>query len=179
MKLNNKYYILRHAQAISNIKDIISCWPEKFDNPLSLKGQKEVKASAKKLKDKSIDLIFASDVLRTKQTAEIVEKEIKIKPKYDKRLREFNVGILNTMTIEEFRKYFPRETRFKKKPKKGETYNGIDERMYSFLKEIDKKYKNKNILVVSHQLPLLFFEAKIKGFPKEKRLETGELRILN
>ena len=58
MKLNNKYYILRHGEAVSNVKDVISCWPEKFYNPLTPKGVAKIKKVAKELKNKKIDLIF-------------------------------------------------------------------------------------------------------------------------
>ena len=62
---------------MSNVKDVHSCWPEKFYSPLTDKGRKEAEAAAKRLKKKNIDLIFSSDILRTKQTAGIVAKEVK------------------------------------------------------------------------------------------------------
>ena len=95
MRLRNKYYIMRHGQAISNVKALCSCWPEKFKNPLTKLGKELIKGSAKKLLNEKINLIFASPLLRTEQTAEIVGKLIKIKPKYDKRLREMGFGIFN------------------------------------------------------------------------------------
>ena len=64
MKLNNKYYIMRHGQAISNAKAVCSCWPEKFHNPLTILGEEEVREAAEKLKKKldlegqTIDLIY-------------------------------------------------------------------------------------------------------------------------
>ena len=88
IKLKNKYYIMRHGQAISNVRDVCSCWPEKFYNPLTKLGIKMVKESAEKLKNKNINYIFCSPLLRTRNTAEIVGKSLKIKPKIDRRLRE-------------------------------------------------------------------------------------------
>jgi broad specificity phosphatase PhoE len=189
-KYNNKYFILRHGEARSNKKKIISCWPEKFYNPLTLKGKKEVKKAAGKLKAKKIDLIFASDLLRTKQTAEVAGKELKLKPIYDKRLREYNVGLFNGKTIEEFREFLPTGMkRFKDKPPKGETYFDIQKRIFDFFREIDKKYSQKNILIISHQVPLSLLEANIKKISRreifnrylgreEKRIKTGEVREL-
>jgi len=189
-KYNNKYYILRHGEALSNKKEICSCWPEKFRNPLTLKGKQEVKKSAEKLKIEKIDLIFASDLLRTRQTAEIVGKELKIKPKFDKRLREYNVGIFNKKTIKDFRRFLPIGIkRFKIKPPKGENYNDIKKRISDFFREVDKKYSQKNILIISHQVPLTLLEGSVKGFsPQEfvkkypiesgKKIKTGELRKL-
>lgn len=188
MKYNNSYYILRHGQSVSNVKNIHSCWPEKFYFPLTLKGRKEVKKAAQKLKSKKIDLIFSSDILRTKQTAGIISKELNLKIEYDKRLREVNVGIFNGKTVEEFRKYFPKKDindRFDKKPKSGETYTDVRNRIDDFLKNTDKKYKGRNILIISHQLPLILIESIAKDisnsqvfkvFTETKRIKTGEFR---
>ena len=52
MKLNNKYYILRHGEALSNVKQVCSSWPEKFKNPLTKHGQEMVMAAAEMLKEK-------------------------------------------------------------------------------------------------------------------------------
>ena len=82
MKLKNKYYIMRHGQALSNVRALCSSWPEKFHNPLTKIGREAVKASAEKLKKsgRCVDLIFASPLLRAKQTALIVGKIFKVKP---------------------------------------------------------------------------------------------------
>jgi broad specificity phosphatase PhoE len=190
MKINNTYYILRHGESVSNVKDVHSCWPEKFFSPLTQKGRKEAKKAVEKLKNKNINLIFSSDILRTKQTAEIIGKGVKIKPKYDKRLREVGIGIFNGKSLSEFRKLFPIKDiteRFRKKPKGGETYSEVKKRMVGFLKDIDKKYKSKNILIISHQMSLTLLEAGAKGiknsevfkkFSKKKMINTGELRLL-
>jgi broad specificity phosphatase PhoE len=189
MKLNNKYYIMRHGQAISNVKDIVSSWPEKFKNPLTQKGREMIKKSADKLKDMGIDLIFNSPLLRTKQSAEIVGKTLKIKPKIDKRLREVDFGIFSGGSAEKMWKYFKgEEERIQKGPPEGETYQEILSRMTDFLKETDKKHKGKNILIVSHEGPLFLLQGKIMGlsiketlkeFPLDKRIHKAEVRELN
>ena len=43
---------MRHGQALSNVKALCSCWPEKFKNPLTILGQELVRESAEKLKIK-------------------------------------------------------------------------------------------------------------------------------
>jgi len=195
MKLRNKYYIMRHAQALSNVRAICSNWPEKFKNPLTILGREIVRESAEKLKNKldaegqDIDLIFASDLLRTKQTAEIAGKILEAKPKFDKRLREINFGIFNARSLESMWKHFKsEEERIKQRPPKGETYSEILKRIMSFLKDTDKKYKERNILIVSHDGPLTLLQAKVMGlsleetikeFPLGKRIHKGEIRELN
>ena len=189
MKFRNKYYIMRHGQAISNIRDVVSCWPEKFKNPLTKTGIAAIKESAKKLDDKNINLIFASPLLRTKQTAEIVGKRLKIKVKLDKRLREIDFGVFNSKPVDDVWNFFNGEKeRIKKNMPKGEKYPEILKRMYDFIKSTDKKYKGKNILVVSHEGTLFLLEGKLKGFslektieeyPFEKRIHKGEIREIN
>ena len=189
MILNNKYYILRHGEAISNVKEIVSSWPEKFNNHLTKKGREMIKESTLKLKDKNISLIFVSPLLRATQTAEIVGKVLKIKPKIDKRLREIDFGIFNSKSIFDFHVQFKKEEeRIKYSVPKGETYTHLLKRVFGFLKDTDKKHKNKNILIISHECPLFFLEGKVMGFslketiknsPLEKRIHKGEVRMLN
>ncbi|MBI2049958.1 MAG: histidine phosphatase family protein [Candidatus Staskawiczbacteria bacterium] len=189
MELNNKYYIMRHGEAISNVKRIVSSWPEKFNNPLTQKGRQMVKEAILKLKDKNINLIFTSPLLRTRQTAEIAGKVLKVKPKIDKRLREIGFGVFNSKSIFDFHGQFKKEEeRISHSAPRGETYRHLLERMFSFLKDIDKKYKGKNILIISHECPLFILEGKVKGFslkeiiknnPFKNRIHKSEVRFLN
>lgn len=178
---------MRHGQAISNVKDIVSCWPEKFKNPITKLGKKMAKESAEKLKGKGIDLIFASPLLRTKMTSEIVGRVLNIKPKFDMRLREQSAGVFNGRPFAELQEFFGEKglRRFKILPPKGETYIDIKKRMGGFLKAIDKKHKNKTILIVSHELPLIFLDCAVKGvankdfYLKREKINTAEARKLN
>jgi len=197
MKPNNQYFILRHGESTRNVEKRASCWPEKIKSPLTEKGIKQIKKAAKELKKKKIDLIFSSDLLRTKQTAEIVSKEIRVKIKLDKRLREVNVGILNNKPIDEIGRFWDKERklspaehykkRFKIAPDNGENYIQLEKRMFDFFKEMEKKYEGKNILIVSHQRPLTLLEKAVNNYSLEKfiktvvekkEIETGELRKL-
>jgi len=195
MKLRNKYFILRHGEALSNVKEVVSCWPEKMKNPLTKKGKEMIKVSAEKLKNtcaeqgRSIDLIFASPLLRTKMTAEIVAKKLKLKVKLDKRLREMGFGVLDLSSVDKLWEYFKsEEVRIRKKALRGETYPEILNRVISFLKDTDKKYKGKTILIVSHEGPLFLLQGKLEGlsiketikkYPFGKRIQKGEIRELN
>jgi broad specificity phosphatase PhoE len=192
MKLNNKYYILRHGEAKSNIGRVVSCWPEKFENHLTEAGVEKIKNVAEELKNKNIELIFTSPLLRAEETAGIVAKNFSIKPKKDKRLRELGFGKLNGKSEEEFTKYFKNvEERLKRRSPNGENFADVLKRVWVFFKEINKKYKGKNILIVSHQVPLLLLLGKLNGhsimdslgaishIPGEKRITRGELIEVN
>ncbi len=189
MKLHNHYYILRHGEALSNVNQVCSSWPETFENPLTEHGKEMATAAAKTLQDKNIDLIFASDVLRAKQTAEIVGKALGIQPTFDKRLREIGFGVLNGHPITDLDINFSDETRrINHCMPEGETYMQVLKRAYDFLKETDKKYQGKNILIVSHEGPLWMLEAKVQGMslkkalqaiPRDQRIHKGQVKELN
>lgn len=195
--MKNQYFILRHGQSIKNKKRISAGWPEKFYSPLTKKGEREIKEVAKKLKKKKIDFIFSSDLLRTKQTAVIVGKELDLDPKLDKRLREVNYGIFNGKTIEETSRFWDKEKklgplkyyskRFKISLPEGENYFEIEKRISGFIKEIEKKYQGKNILIVGHQRPFTLLEKAMYGYDlkkfvkiiiEKKEIKTGEMRKL-
>lgn len=182
----NRYLLLRHGESEMNLKEIlISVQPEKISCPLTEKGKEQILEAAKKLKEEKIDLIFSSDLLRAKQTAEIVGNELGIKPIFDKRLRDIKAGIFEGEKIEKFQLFWKNyQEKFEKRPKGGENYNDVKIRIYNFLKEIDKKYEGKTILLVGHQRPFAMLEGAVKGFSireflkkiEPKTMKKGELR---
>jgi isoleucyl-tRNA synthetase len=175
----NVYYIFRHGHSLRQERKIASCWPEKKPLSLTKKGKEEVKKATSKLKKEQIDLIFSSDLKRAKQTAEILAKELKAKVIFDKRLREYNVGIFNGKDPSLSWQYIEKkkDPLFVKIPK-GESLADIRKRMYSFLKDTEKKFKGKKILIVSHELPLTILEGTLRGLSLNETLENRKSRKL-
>ena len=187
MNLRNIYFILRHGESEANRQGIVSTWPEEANNPLTEKGRRQIKKIIPKLKKKKIDLIFSSDLLRARQTAEMIAQELGLKVKLEKRLREINVGAFNGKSANEWYNFFSRPMeRFSKRPLGGENLRDVKKRVVDFIKEIDKEYKNKKILIVSHKDSLLSLTGAIKEFSDREilinydklALETGEVRKL-
>ncbi|MEK7503705.1 MAG: class I tRNA ligase family protein [Patescibacteria group bacterium] len=185
---NNKYFIMRHGEAPMNTKNLASCWPEKVHNPLTKKGEAEVLKTARLLKNKNIDFIISSDVLRTKQTAEIVVQETGAKIIFEERIRELNVGIFNGGNPKLIWEHLDQEKNpIEAQIPEGESLLDVQKRMAGFLEATDKEYQNKNILIVSHELPISILEGSLKGIAlenilagrkenKEARIKTGEWR---
>jgi broad specificity phosphatase PhoE len=190
MKLNNKYYLLRHGQTIHQLKkpDFIYPRPDSSKIRLTKKGKEQIKKSVSRLKGTKVDFIYSSDFYRTKQTAEIAASILGAKLLFDKRLRDLNLGIYHGKRKEEFYRDFPKNSkkRFAKVPPEGESWALCQKRMLDFFKEINKKHKGKTILIVSHGDPLWLLEGGVKGFSqaeilkyKEKNyMDFGELKKL-
>jgi isoleucyl-tRNA synthetase len=192
---DSRYFILRHGESLKNKRGIASSWPEGTPLPLTEKGRRQIKAAAKKLAGKKINLIFSSDILRAKQTAEIIGKELGLPVKLDKRLREIGMGLLNGKPLREVGRFWDQDKelspveyykkRFEVAPKCGENYLIVEKRIMSFMKDTEKKYPGKNILIVSHERPITLLEKMIYGYDMEefagvitgkKEIKTGEIR---
>lgn len=178
MKLNNEYYLLRHGYTNYQVKRPEFTYPRR-DSPkvrLTKTGQAQIKKAARKLRKAGVDLIYASDFHRTKQTAKIAAGALGAKLFFDKRLRDLNVGIYHGRKKEEFHRDFPRgsKNRFLKAPQEGESWISCQKRMLSLLKEVDRKHKGKVILIVSHGDPLWLLEGGVKGFSETEMLKYKE-----
>ena len=171
----NQYYILRHGQTVYQTKKRkwIYPWPEQEPVLLTKEGEHQIKKAAKELKTKKIDLIYASDMARTCQTAEIVAKELGVKIIFDKRLRDINLGIYHGRSKkDEFYRDFPKTVEnMYKAPPKGESWGQVRKRMLDCLTDIDKKHKNKTILIVSHGDPLWLLRGITTGMDDKKLLD--------
>jgi isoleucyl-tRNA synthetase len=148
---SNLFYFGRHGQAESNILGIHSNFPEVSPRDLTELGVIQAKQMAERIKEQGgVDMIYASDILRTKHTAEIVGKMLNVPVIYDERLREYNLGVFNGKKLEDFHAAFPLQDRWSKAPEGGETYDQLQQRVLSFVNDINGQVKNKRILVVTH-----------------------------
>lgn len=175
--MNNAYYILRHGQTIyqAEQRGIVYPWPEISPILLTKEGEKEVKKTTEELKKKKIDLIYSSDASRTRQTAEIVNRKLGVEIILEPRLRDIDLGIYKGRSVEEYWQSFSsQKERLFKRPPRGESWDDVRKRMVGFLEEIDKKHKDKRILIVSHKGPLWFLEVTVKGLDDEKLFEMKQ-----
>ncbi|MBI2113068.1 MAG: class I tRNA ligase family protein, partial [Candidatus Wildermuthbacteria bacterium] len=193
---SNSYYILRHGHSERQNTDMMASWPEKNPHPLTKQGERQIAKIAKALKKKQIDAVYSSDLLRTKQTAEIIGKELGVAVVFDERLREWDMGVLNGKHVSELGKAWAKPgekgkehymRRFTDPMPQGESWQDVQRRVYAFLKNIDKKHVAKNVLIVSHETPCTMLEGIVQGFTREEIVEyrqakrfirPGELRQL-
>jgi len=175
-KSGNTYFVMRHGQTDHNVKGLWNYGNQDGD-PLTLVGQTQVKASAQALKGNGIDMVIASPFLRTLETARIVATELGLSEKdivTDIRLGEWHVG--KEFDGKPLDDYFTirnaSEHRYLFKTAEGESYVDILKRAAEFMYEIEKKYKDKNILIVSHGAVVRAIDLHAKGVSYDKLFET-------
>ncbi len=174
----NRYFALRHGQADSNVFDISDSRPEPFHISLTRQGRAQIEKIIPQLKRQKIDMIFASPLRRTRETAETIGKKLNIPVHTDQRLEEYNVGIWNGKPVEDFMRAMKGQDRFAEAPEGGETLGEVRKRVMNFLLEIDAKHKGKKILIVSHGDPLWILEGAALGLSNKKINELGEKKYL-
>jgi len=178
-KSSNKYFVMRHGEAEQNIANIVDAkLDDGYAPQLSEKGKKEIEMNVEKIKGEEIDLIFTSPFERTRATAEEVVGIIgldKSKIIVEERIQEINVGTFNGKKSEEYHAYFNGyEEKFTKKPPEGENLTELKGRLMNFLEEIDSKYKNKKILIVSHECPIWILFAGANGLNQKETIAWKE-----
>jgi len=182
-KPRNNYFVMRHGQAESNVADTLST---RVDNPhgLTENGRKQVSETLEQIKKFKIDYIYASPFLRTKQTAEIIQKTLGLPASalaFDIRLGELQVGELEGKTSAEFHAFFKGGDdveRFVKAPKGGETFRQVKKRVGEFLYEKESQKKGKNILIVTHEAAALLLFSAAAGWSEHLTIKKwGEKRL--
>lgn len=172
---HNNYFLMRHGEAENNLSDTIDCKLGR-EFHLTEKGREQVQTAGEELKKKNIDLIISSPFTRTKETAELVAEIVGLSKEsvvFDLRLGEYNVGDADGGNWLEYdKKFSSKREKLLKSQTNGESCLAVKRRMGEVLYELNKKYAGKNILIVSHSLPLFFMSMSNDG------LNNREIEVL-
>jgi len=146
-------YLLRHGEIAGNKG------PKKYigqtDRPLSPVGRYQAQWWSQKLSDVSFEAIYASELKRSKETAEIlaVGREIPVQLKAG--LREIDLGQWEGKTFPSVRRRFPSEFEARGldfggyRPPEGESFRDLQERVLPIFHEIVRTARG-NVLIVAH-----------------------------
>ncbi len=153
-KSNNTYYVMRHGESNSNIKSILDSSGDPT-NHLTENGKEQVRNQFEKLKELKIDLIVTSPVLRAKETSSIVSEILGgVEVIEDVRLKEFDLGIYDKKSVKEFHTKGTRSlAHLDVRVEGGETHREVKSRVTLSLLDVETKYKNKNVLFITHGAP--------------------------
>jgi broad specificity phosphatase PhoE len=101
-----KLLLIRHGQSVANTEGRLQ---GQFDSPLTELGRDQARALARRLarEDWSLSAIYASDLSRAAETAEILAATLSVPLAFDKRLREYDVGVLTGMIWAEIESLHP------------------------------------------------------------------------
>ena len=124
------------------------------DRPLNDYGRRQAQALADRLAGKSIDAVYASDLSRARETAEILGAKLGLPVVVDPDLREKNWGNWEGLTSDE-RLHVEFE---------GETSEAHRDRTLSAVQRIVERHPEGRIVVVTHGGSLRRIQAAVSGF---------------
>lgn len=146
-------YLVRHGEATDDIEDRYGGWS---DDPLTERGRATARQLAKKIAKLSPKptKIYTSSFKRAFKTAQIIGKELALKPIPMESLRERNrYGILTSLTKTEAQAKYPRMVQQVKEYtytiEGAETYEHYRDRVLKAINKIFRESK-ESILIVCH-----------------------------
>lgn len=173
-------YLVRHGETDWNVKGLLQGHQ---DTLLNKTGKKQAVETRKILNKIKFAKVFSSDLLRAKETAEIIVLKKKIAVETTKALRERYFGRFEGIHWQKNKEYqkliskfykLSEEERYKGKPYEDtESNEELVGRFIPFLREVAVAYPGKNILVVGHGGVMRAFLTHLGYF---KTLPPGSIK---
>ena len=177
-----KIFIMRHGTTVWNEKAITQ---GRTNNRLSKFGKQQTELAATKFKDVNFDAIFCSPLMRTVQTANIMNQFNNAKIFKDDRLIEIDQGIFTGKS----KFNLSEKEKFQKSNRDSscgmESYESVCLRAKDFLTDLQNKNFN-NVLIITHNVTASLMEAILNNinidYSNEQILRTfknAEIKIFN
>ncbi len=156
------------------------------DRPLTANGEAQARALAAELRDERLDAVYASDLVRARETARAVAAEHGLEVEELPELREKHFGTWEGLLDTEIRERFPDASTGPWGD--SETSEEVSERILAALHEIARRHPEGRVLVVSHGGPLRavlrHLEARADGHVPNCHVlrvsaQNGSLRALD
>jgi len=169
-----KIFIVRHGQTDFNAEG-----RNQFPTtPLNSNGMAQAQTAADKIAKLKIEHFYASDFMRARQTAEIINKKLNLPIIFDKRLREKHNGDVAGKVQKEIPDIM---NDYYKNPHKynAESFEDVFVRVKNFFDELKKSGKNNVLLVThSHTMNTMLYYFTGKQWNYEKFL-NGMVHVKN
>jgi len=163
-------YLIRHGR-----QNIELC---NLDVELTQEGRIQAELLRDRLKSYNIDALYSSDLIRAKQTAEILNEALKLPHQIREGIREISFGLLEGKSDEYINEHF---VEFKKEQKNliedipfpgGENGNDVYVRAMPVIQEVIQSGK-KNIAIVMHGGTIRVLLAALFGKDQANRFLFG------
>lgn len=157
------------------------------DIPLSPRGKAQAERLGERLAGEKVNVIYASDLLRAQETAQVLSRGWGLTPRLRPQLRENHFGLWQGLTHDEIRQRYPEELRQREKdplgfaPPQGENLASLAARVDRARQEMVQEAGP--VLLVSHAGPLKVLLCLFLGLPLpfywRLRLDHASLSILD
>lgn len=166
---------VQHTQSVHHTNGMVGSWTDWELSELGIKQANLIGERLKKELSGQSFVMYSSDLLRAKQTAEIIGKHLNLSPILRTELRERNLGRCCGKSVQWLRENLEMQEKtiddrlFSDAESRRDEWN----RLKPFFDEITKS-KDENIIIVSHGDLLSVFNAMFLGLNVEI-LNTSEI----
>jgi alpha-ribazole phosphatase len=116
------------------------------DIPLNQIGLEQAAKAGQRLKNEKVAAIYSSDLLRAKQTAEIIARGHNLPVIIMPEFREINFGIWEGKTFKDIEELYPEMLKIPE----GETFPEMLKRAWKGLKILLARHKDETVIIVAH-----------------------------
>jgi len=164
-------YLIRHGETILTPTRRFSGGGGS-DPELSEKGLKQAQAVAKEIAPRKPDVLIASPLVRTRQTAEAIQSEVGLDIHFDDAWIECAFGEWDGLTVAEVQDKYPNEwaqwvSSPSYAPPGGESYNEVAARIEPAFVDLALTYPGKTIVVVAHNMVIKTIASLVMQSPIE------------
>lgn len=163
--------LVRHGQTEWNAQ---RRYQGQSDVPLSALGRRQAARLAERLAGEEIDAVYASDLGRAFETAQMIVENTGLEVVPEPRLRELKFGVMEGLTFEEAQARYPEMIAawlddFNRPPQGAETIDVFNARCVALLEELQGKHDEQVVLLVAHGGSLSEILRVVLGLSPEKR----------
>lgn len=154
--------LVRHGETNWNVE---GRYQGQSDVPLSERGRSQAAEMRPQIHALNPDAFYSSDLIRARETAEILAAPLRLTVRVDPRLREVHLGEWEGLLFDEIQARYSnllklrREDPAKVSAPGGETVAQVRDRVLAATKEIIERHGDQIVVVVTHGLPLAILIA--------------------
>jgi broad specificity phosphatase PhoE len=166
MSVTTHVFLIRHGQSRGNAEGRFG---GHTDTPLSPKGRKQAKAAANTLANEKLTAIYASDLVRSLETALPLSRLIRLEVEPAAEFRERSVGVMEGLTFEEAAAQHPEQYAallqrdFEHVLLGGESYRQTLDRAARKLDEAIAKHRGGRIAIFTHTGTICILALHLMG----------------
>jgi 2,3-bisphosphoglycerate-dependent phosphoglycerate mutase len=164
--LTTHVFLVRHGQSRGNAEGRFG---GHTDTPLSTKGRKQAKAAADTLAKEKLTAIYASDLVRSLETAQPLSRLTRLEVQAAAEFRERSVGVMEGLTFEEAAAQHPEQYAallqrdFEHILLGGESYRQTLDRAARKLDEAIAKHRGGRIAIFTHTGTICILALHLMG----------------
>jgi broad specificity phosphatase PhoE len=178
-----KLYFIRHGSTDLNDQKLLRGW---LDPPLNDLGSSQGEMLADYLKEEDISKIYSSDLIRARDTADMIGDSLGLPFETTQALRPINFGDLQGQPLEKIQpklNWIMKQWEFDPNitVPNGESFKSFQDRTYNFITNvINTADEEDGIFFVTHVRVCLYIaQVTINGFQKLKGKEIDRLDTLD